>query len=243
MGSDCISSWSLLIFLLYFVGSWSLSFNFFFWWYTDWVRERLLCLPRFYVTVVLFISHRDHLIGEDGDLIAVSLSVHILLFHFFFSLSSLLGVDEELWCLIMTLPVGRFILFWNKNYKNLWWLWGADWKFRHEGNCLASRGSPSDTEQLPVWRNFQFAPKNHYGLFSWHTLPSTIAFRLEYVLFYQFYAKITTFFYQEPFDTAPLLYVDVETTGGNWHENDVKTSKRQNRHTDVMHESRLTPFM
>ena len=34
---------------------------------------------------------------------------------------------------------------------------------------------------------------------------------LEYVLFYQFYAKITTFFDQEKFGTAPLLYVDVET--------------------------------
>ena len=64
-----------------------------------------------------------------------------------------------------------------------------------------------------------------------HTLPSTIAFRLEYVLFYQFYAKIA-FFDPEKFGTAPLLYVDVETFGGN---------RRQNRHTDVMHESRLTP--
>ena len=57
-----------------------------------------------------------------------------------------------------------------------------------------------------------------------HTLPSTIAFRREYVLFYQSYAKITTFFYQEKFGTAPLLYVDVETFGGNCRENDVKTS-------------------
>ena len=49
---------------------------------------------------------------------------------------------------------------------------------------------------------------------------------LEYVLFYQFYVKITTFFDQEKFiSTAPLLYVDVETFGGNWCENDVKTSK------------------
>ena len=28
------------------------------------------------------------------------------------------------------------------------WLWGADWKFRHEGNCSASRGFSSDAEQL-----------------------------------------------------------------------------------------------
>ena len=35
------------------------------------------------------------------------------------------------------------------------------------------------------------------------------------MLFYQFYAKITTFFYQEEFGSAPFLYVDVETFGGN----------------------------
>ena len=54
---------------------------------------------------------------------------------------------------------------------------------------------------------------------------SKIAFRQEYALFYQFYAKITTFFDQENFGTAPLLYVDVEAFGGNWRENDIKTSK------------------
>ena len=49
---------------------------------------------------------------------------------------------------------------------------------------------------------------NHYGFFFLHTLPSTVAFRLEYVFFFfQFYAKITTFFDQEKFGTAPLLYV------------------------------------
>ena len=66
---------------------------------------------------------------------------------------------------------------------------------------------------------------NHYGFFFLHTLPSTIVVRLKYVLFYQFYAKITIFFDQEKFGTAPLLYVDVEMFGGNyWRENDVKTS-------------------
>ena len=67
------------------------------------------------------------------------------------------------------------------------------------------------------------------------------------MLFYQFYAKITTFFDQEKFDTAPLLYVDVEMFGGNLRENAVKMlkmpSKRQNRHPDFMHESCLTPLM
>ena len=32
------------------------------------------------------------------------------------------------------------------------------------------------------------------------------------------------------FGLAPLLHVDVETFGGNWRKNDVKTSKSQNRH-------------
>ena len=104
-------------------------------------------------------------------------------------------------------------------------MWGADWNFRHEGYCSASQGLPSVAEQLPKWHNFQFAPKNHYGFFFLQNLPSTTAFRLEYVLFYQFYAKITTFFNQEKFSTAPLLYVNVETFGGNWNENNVKTSK------------------
>ena len=104
-------------------------------------------------------------------------------------------------------------------------MWGTDWKFRHEGNCSASRGSSSDAEQLPEWRNFQFAPSNHYGFLFLHTLPSTIAFRLEHVLFYQFYAKITTFFDQERFGMAPLLYVDVETFG----ETDMKITSRHQK--------------
>ena len=41
----------------------------------------------------------------------------------------------------------------------------------------------------PEWRGFQFAPNNHYGFFFLHTLPSTIAFRLEYVFICQFYAE------------------------------------------------------
>ena len=53
-----------------------------------------------------------------------------------------------------------------------------------------------------------------------------LSFYFEYVLFYQFCAKITTFFDQEKFDTAPLLYVDVEMFG---KKNYVKmTSGRQN---------------
>ena len=67
-----------------------------------------------------------------------------------------------------------------------------------------------------------------------HTLPSTIAFRLEYVLFYQFYAKIITFFDQEKFSTALLLYDDVERLAESDEKrtsrrnNDVNTSKPSN---------------
>ena len=52
-----------------------------------------------------------------------------------------------------------------------------------------------------------------------------LSFYFEYVLFYQFCAKLTTFFDQEKFATAPLLYVDVEIFGRKSRENDVKTSK------------------
>ena len=45
-----------------------------------------------------------------------------------------------------------------------------------------------------------------YGFFFLHTLPLTIAFRLEVVLFYQFYPEIhvTTFFSQEMFSSLPV---------------------------------------
>ena len=61
------------------------------------------------------------------------------------------------------------------------------------------------------------------------------------VLFYSFYAKTTKCFDQEKFGAAPLLNVDVKIFGGNY----VKMTSRcgQNRHTDVMHESRLSPLM
>ena len=39
--------------------------------------------------------------------------------------------------------------------KNLLWLWGADWTFRHKGNCY------------PKWWNFEFAPNNYYGFSFW----------------------------------------------------------------------------
>ena len=45
------------------------------------------------------------------------------------------------------------------DYKNLEWLFGADWKFHHEGTCSASRGLPSDAKQLSRVTKFHSAPK------------------------------------------------------------------------------------
>ena len=64
-------------------------------------------------------------------------------------------------------------------YKNLKWLWVADWNFCHKGNCSASRG-------------LQFTPNNHYRFFSLHTLPSTIVFFFKSLNMHYFYAEITT---------------------------------------------------
>ena len=62
------------------------------------------------------------------------------------------------------------------------------------------------------------------SFFFLHTLSSIMAFRLEYVLFYQFYAKITTFFNQEKFGRL-LSYT---LTSKCLAETDVKmTSKRK----------------
>ena len=38
-------------------------------------------------------------------------------------------------------------------------MWGADWKFRHEGNCSASWGWPSDAEQLSRVAEFSIRTK------------------------------------------------------------------------------------
>ena len=59
-----------------------------------------------------------------------------------------------------------------------------------------------------------------------HTLPSTIAFRFEYVLFYQFYTKITTFFDQEKFGTTPLTHT---LTLKRLAESDVRMTSRHQK--------------
>ena len=90
---------------------------------------------------------------------------------------------------------------------------------RHHEACQLTPNS------YPEWRIFKFTPHNHYGFFFLHTLPSTITFRLEYVLFYQIYAEITIFFNQEMFDSVPVYDIEVKMFCRNRLQHDVKTSK------------------
>ena len=71
---------------------------------------------------------------------------------------------------------------------------------RHHDACRVISDSYAE------WRNFQFAQNNLYRFFFFflHTLSSTITFRLEFVLFYQIYAQITTFSDQEIFGSVPI---------------------------------------
>ena len=105
-------------------------------------------------------------------------------------------------------------------------------------------------EACRVTEFFQFEPKNHYGFFFLHTLPSTIAFRLEISNFYRsslirvytvchsvcivwthystaephssnFRVITTILFFGVSEYLGNLRYVDVEMFGGNWRQ-DVK---------------------
>ena len=79
-----------------------------------------------------------------------------------------------------------------------------------------------------------------------HTLPSTIASRLECVLIDQLYAEIATFSHEEMLGSVPIWDVDVETFGGKlmstWGQdvkNDIRTSKSSSWHH--ARESSYTP--
>ena len=66
---------------------------------------------------------------------------------------------EQVW------PVGQKILFILKvcQYVVDYWLWGANLKFRHEGNSSASLVMPNS---YPEWQNFLFDPNpSLLGLF------------------------------------------------------------------------------
>ena len=61
--------------------------------------------------------------------------------------------------------------------------------------------------------NFEPTPHNHLRFFFLHTLPLTIAFKLEYASFYEFYAKISQFAVKKCFSLAPINNVDVKMFG------------------------------
>ena len=95
-----------------------------------------------------------------------------------------------------TFPFYNTSSFFQVFRKNIWifngrevWIKNSVTKttVRHHSASLVMPNS------YPEWRNFHFEPNNHYRFFFFHTLLSTIAFRLECMLFYQIYTKITTF--------------------------------------------------
>ena len=117
---------------------------------------------------------------------------------------------------------------WMFEYKNLKWLWGADWKFRHEVTRVTVRHHEACKEMpnsYPSDRIFNLHRRTIMDSFSCILFRRQLHLDFNKCCFYQFYATISTFFDQEKFGTAPLLYVDVEPFGGIWRENDVKTSK------------------
>ena len=84
------------------------------------------------------------------------------------------------------------------------------------------------------------------SFYFWHTFPSTIAFKLEYALFYQFYAKITVFFFhKEMFSSTPKTLTSKHLAKKNMSKPDFVTSKTDNMTSkgwpDIVHESCLTP--
>ena len=89
---------------------------------------------------------------------------------------------------------------------------------RHHETCQMMPNS------YPEWRNFPFAPKNHYGFLLFHALPFTITFKLQYALFYWFYSKISHF----PVKQWPVRRLLTSFTSKRLAEDDVfLTSKRQ----------------
>ena len=68
----------------------------------------------------------------------------------------------------------------------------------------------------PEWQNFQFAPKNHYGFFFLHTLPSTITkcYFISFTLNYLNLQSRTDWF------GSSQLTLTSRTFDGKWHQKD-----------------------
>ena len=89
-------------------------------------------------------------------------------------------------------------------------------RLKTEGNCLAS---------------LQFAPTNHNGFFFLHSLPSTIRFKLEYALVYEFYAKLSQFSVQNfQFGSSQRCW-----QWNIWQKMMSKLTSK--RHHDIMHKT------
>ena len=101
------------------------------------------------------------------------------------------------------------------------------WRSRSHGNFrrVCKNIRIFNGREIPIENSITRVTVRHHEASLLDDILSTVAFRLEYVLFYQLYAKITTFFDREMFGSALLLYVYVETFRGNWRENEVKMSK------------------
>ena len=95
---------------------------------------------------------------------------------------------------------------------------------------------PSDAEQSSRVTEFSIRTEQPLLILFLHNLPSAVAFMFEFVLLYQIYAKITTFFDQEMLGS---ISIDLRRLRRNvWRK--MTTSERQNRQPDLMHECRLT---
>ena len=100
------------------------------------------------------------------------------------------------------------------------------WKFHHKGNCLATESLPNCYSE---WQNFQFASNKPYGFgFFLQILSQIIAFKLKYVLFYQFYTKISTFSVTKCW----VWLLPATLTSKCLPENDIMSK----RHPDIMDE-------
>ena len=104
-------------------------------------------------------------------------------------------------------------------------MWGTDWKIRHEGNCSAAGGLPSAVEQLSWVMEFSIRTEQPLKVLFLAYSFLTTAIMLEYVLFYQFYAKIARFF--QPWQFVRLLSYTL--TSKRVAETDMEmTSRRHN---------------
>ena len=127
-------------------------------------------------------------------------------------------------------------------HKNLWWLWGADRNFLHKGKCSTSRGLPSVAEQLSRMTEFSISTEQPLWIL-FLAYFSAITFMLETVLsnlcsnnyiFQSRDVQFSSYLRHWCRNVWWKTYVNMMSRRTKWC---------QNRHYDVMHESRLTPLM